>query len=228
MTVRLPVALILVTMLALAGAFPAEADFTGSLSSGDNEVDGQGHWIDPGPTDISWNVVWEPAANAWRYSYTLSVPRFAISHWIIEVSDDFVLSDIWNVEGQHTTIELSTFDSTQGNPGMPGFIYGIKLDGYEWNGGDGLTADLSFHSRRNPVWADFYAKCGGGAAQNAAWNMGLTPFEDDDPTNPPSDGSVANHILAPNGYIPEPTTTALFGIGIATLVGFHRRRKSQS
>lgn len=220
---------IIVACLLVVLALPAGADiaYSGSLTSADAEIDGRQYWIDPGPTTISWHVEWQESANAWHYSYTLTVPRFAISHWIIEVSDDFRLDDIWNIEGQHTEILLDTYTGGPGNPNMPGYIYGIKLDGYEWNGGDGLTANLSFHTRRNPVWADFYAKCGGGAAQNEAWNMGLTEFEDDDPTVPPSDGSVANHILAPNSYIPEPATMTLFGLGLAGLLGARLRRRRE-
>lgn len=222
----------MVAALVLAAGVPAAADtYTGSLTSADGGgIDGREQWIDPGPSSISWAVSWDEVANAWHYAYTFTVPEFAISHMIIEVSDDFTLDDIWEVEGQHTEISLGTYEGGSGNPNMPGFIYGIKLDGYIADEGDpGYTAvDFSFLSRRNPVWADFYAKCGGRQGfVNEAWNAGLTEFEDDDPLVGPTNGSIDNHILAPNGYVPEPATTALFGLGIASLIGTRLRRRRE-
>ena len=213
-------------VLLVYGPALGDVSYSGSLTTYDGGIGGQEYWVDPGPTTIEWFIEWQESANAWHYSYTFSVPRYAISHMIIEVSDDFKLDDIWNVDGQHTEISLDTYTELKGNPGMPGFIYGIKLDNFDFGEEEGLVANLSFHTRRNPVWADFYAKCGGGSVQNAAWNMGLTDFEDDDPQVPPRDGSVNNHILAPNSYIPEPATTVLFGLGLAGLIGARYRRRA--
>ena len=212
---------------ALLTAVPAVADFSGSLTSEDGGLDGREQWIDPGHSTISWAVTWNEVRNAWHYDYTFTVPEFAISHMIIEVSDDFILDDIWDVEGEHTEITLDTFSGGPGNPNMPDSIFGIKLDGYIADADDPgyLQANLSFLSRRNPVWANFYAKCGGRQGlTNEAWNAG---FELPNPLDGPADGTIDNHILAPNGYVPEPATTALFVIGLAGLAGRRLRKRRE-
>lgn len=218
-----------VVCAALLVCIPSFADYSGSLTSEDGGLDGREEWIDPGHSTIEWSVVWSESNNAYQYDYTFSVPEFAISHMIIEVSDDFIVDDIWDVQGEHGEIAgPDTYTGGGGdNPNMPGSVYGIKFDEYIEDEEDPgyLTANASFLSRRNPVWSDFYAKCGGRQGIiNEAWNAG---FADTNPLDPPSDGSINNHILAPNGYVPEPATTALFGLGLAGLVGAKLRKRRE-
>jgi hypothetical protein len=105
------------------------------------------------------------------------------------------------------------FDHLQpSNPSMPADVYGVKFS----IGDEGVAEPqytniiISFDSDRDPIWGDFYAKCGKvGGTQNTIWNEG---FLIADPLVAPSDGSVLNHILVPD-TIPEPTTIMLLGLG---------------
>ena len=208
----------------LCGAFvasvPAGADtFTGSLVY-DTGLDATESWADSDyPTTLSW-VVSENANGSWNYQYTFDTPGPGISHWIIELTDPVQDGDLFSFSGDFSATETQTHTAGPGNPHMPEDVYGIK---FEWdNGGDAET--ISFDSSRLPVWQDTYIKCGGNV--NTAWNLGFTSG-DSDPTNAPADGTIDNHILAPNGYVPEPATTVLFGIGLAGIVGRKLRRRRE-
>ena len=152
---------------------------------------------------ISWQVYWDN--DLWHYRYELTSTGKDISHFIIEVSPSFSSEDILNCSWDYSYVEIDTFTDGQGNsnPNIPGPIYGIKFDGY---GPDSEYWVISFDSRRAPVWGDFYAKDGvsQGVGVNAAWNEG---FLRDDPTAPPSNDTIDNHILRPDTVteIPEPS-----------------------
>ena len=78
---------------------------------------------------------------------------------------------------------------------------------------------IAFDSWRDPVWGDFYAKCGGSPA-NEAWNMGFGS-PDSDPMLAPINGSIDNHILVPDTHSPEPSSFLILAVGAIML----RRRK---
>jgi hypothetical protein len=181
--------------------------YSGILSSTDAEIDGTGTWIEQGTT-IEWAVSENPD-QSWHYQYTLRVPTTEVSHFIIELSEGTPADHIFNMEGPFTGAEIKLHPGpSPGNPDMPADLYGIKFDGVT-----GTTVLLSFDAWRMPVWGDFYAKCGL-TPPNQAWNMG---FLDPDPSNPPGNGTVGNHILVPDTYIPEPATLLLLAGGALAL-----------
>lgn len=217
-------ALILLLFLS-ASAWAVGMTYSGSLAIppvAGIELDGTGQWA-TGNASLGWTVSWDTDVSSLvHYEYVLSHLPGETSHFILEVSDDFTLRDIFNANGGVTGPDnYNSTDQGNSNPGMPGNIYGIKFDETT-----GTTTTVSFDSTRLPVWGDFYAKSGrtGGLGFNALWNVGLTAGEDDDPLDPPSDGTNAMHILVPNGVIPEPVSLLLIGSGLVGLAAFKRKK----
>jgi hypothetical protein len=167
-----------------------------------------------------------------------------ISHFIIELSDTFVEADhLIGVFGDVSTYEIRTLknaeatggkeafapdDPGNSNPNLPAAMPGIKVnleDPFE-------TSSATFYivTNRDPVWGDFYVK--DGTVDNTdvtLWNEG---FLDLDPADPPSSGTVNNHLLVPDTggtqIIPEPTSlVGLLSLGCVGLLalGYSRRRR---
>lgn len=202
--------------------------YSGTLNIGDDgtdELDGTGEWA-TGPTSLTYEVYQNPD-QTWHYEYTFSVPTdsFAISHFILELTDgafegDFTYDDTSGVNNWDEDV-YDDHNPGPGNPNMPETLYGVKWNWDETEGG--YTEVFSFDSTRTPVWQDFYAKCGAPDV-NTIWNTGFT-LNDTDPDEPYTSTTVNDHVLGPNGYVPEPATTALFGLGLASLIGARLRRR---
>jgi len=213
-------------------AVPAQAGltYTGSLSVDYGGLIAINNWNAAGTT-LSWTVSNEVTPGLWHYSYTLTVPSPAISHVIVEVSDDdpgpaFTVNNLFSPTSNPlnwiaSPIEIQTYTPGPGNPGMPATVYGVKF-----NAADDMDAKiltLEFDSDRVPVWGDFYAK---GGANSALFNAG---FAADDPTVPATSGSYEYHILVPDTMtvvsVPAPGALLLGGLGTG-LLGWLRRRKA--
>ncbi|MFI4911220.1 MAG: PEP-CTERM sorting domain-containing protein [Sedimentisphaeraceae bacterium JB056] len=207
--------LILLSLVWISGAYA----LSGFLVSDQGELEGTGFWVDGTgindwtPARIDWEVT-DNGNSTWHYEYTLSVYGADVSHFILETSETFTESNIFNLSAPGTGVELGTFVPDSGNPSMPGSVYGIKFDSTS-----GTEVTISFDSDRDPVWGDFYAKCGNtGGTQNTVWNEG---FLTTDPISAATDGTLSNHILVPD-TVPEPATLALLGLGGMLI---RRRRK---
>jgi len=188
--------------------------YTGSLAippAAGTELDGTGPWA-AGASQIEWTVT-DNENGTWNYEYSLIVPAADISHFIIEASPSFEGDNLFNLSFPGTSYELEThLSGSAGNPSLPGNIYGPKFEIGDVGEVNPIHTSItvSFDSDRDPIWGDFYAKCGNvGGTQNTLWNQG---FLLDDPLAAPANGTIDNHILVPD-TIPEPATLALLGLG---------------
>jgi len=166
-----------------------------------------------GTTTLAWEI--RRTGNHWRYQYTLAANAMAPSHIIIELSDGATQGELTERSGPIDVGEIKKHKGgAQGNTDMPDDVFGIK---FNMTGTD-ETVIVSFHSYREPIWGDYYSK-DGGQPKAQIWNEG---FEAVDPTAVATDGSVGDHLLVPNGIIPEPTTVALL-TALAILLPRRRR-----
>ncbi len=224
-------------LLCLSFAAPATAAiYDGTLLFQDNGAIDTGLSVVSGNADgwllhtrIQWQVTDEdlaaPAGHPWRYTYTVTVRKYALSHLVLELSDSFTLASLTEASlngSPFSSYSVGTQENNAGSPTQPETVYGVKFDslgdGVEDDDGN-VTHTIEFFSDRMPVWSDVYLKCGGFG--NSAWNDGFT-VGDADPTDGPSSGSVGAHVLAPNS-VPEPATLVLLLAGAGALVGRRRR-----
>jgi PEP-CTERM motif len=135
---------------------PSDWNGTRSTPTGSGVIAYDGWANESGGFKISWAITFTSGAEyPWSYSYSLTdlngepLTDAYPSHLLLEVSPDFILdidTDISDVQGP------MTWTDQQGNPYMPGSLWGIKLN-------EGLTT-YSFLSKVGPIWGDFYSKDG--------------------------------------------------------------------
>jgi len=160
---------------------------------------------------LSWYVTYFESTKMWNYMYTWYGYRKVLSHIIIEVTPGAVASDFIFSPGELVTMGgIDTHTATSegnSNPGMPGPMYGMKLEPTE----ETNYINFGFDTWRPPVWGDFYAK-DGNSGLVYAYNTG---FLDEDPASDTGDG---RHIVVPDGTgtssVPEPGTLLLLGLGL--------------
>lgn len=220
LTVLRAAALAMIATLVIS--VPPAGAYVGMLISTDLGLLGTGNWIETGPTSIEWEVTQNPD-NTWHYWYVFSHPLGETSHFVLETSLNFGPDNIFNTGGDFSSYDIGWQSVGSGNMNMPEDVYGIRFE-EAW----GLVTTIEFDSDRVPIWSDFYSKNGnaGGFSLNCAWNAGFTD-NDTDPLSAPQDGSILNHLLAPDTgitVIPEPTTLLLLGSALAGVV-IARRRK---
>ncbi len=211
-----------IVLVGLSGS-PCLADlFSGSLSYPTTIV--------AGPTGASWQssplptITWvvtpitdydsNPDVDYFNYAYTFTAHEGqggGLSHLILEVSTDISLGEIWGLTPETLTIASDsprTYGTGAGNPGIPGDIFGIKIQTFT-NDGDNAWA-VSFNSMRVPVWGDFYAK---GGSVNYAYNVNFG-VEWDELGNPTGWG----YLAVPDTYsvpVPAAVLLGILGLGVA-------------
>ncbi|HAU39121.1 MAG TPA: hypothetical protein DCX07_15580 [Phycisphaerales bacterium] len=174
----------------------------------------------------------------WKYTYTFghSGSDATISHIIIEGSQGISEANVVGLTG--ATLSSAGLQTVlSGNPDMPEDLYGLRFNPLSTV----TSMTWTFFSDRQPVWGDFYARCGNkqNLGVNLAYNynkdgsgaeLGFldpnsnnTVRDDVDPSAPAANGSLNFHILVPDSVVPEPGTLSLLALGAAGL--WNRRRK---
>lgn len=231
--------LILVASLVLGFASTGwSLSYTGSVSNG-NGLTGQNNWTTG--VSLSWTVNDTDNAGLWTYIYqwkdestetSNELKEKSLSHINIEVSDTFTTDNIKT--GTTAGYALDDYDTTNGNPGIPENLYGLK-----WNTTDEsvFAFDFTIVSDRMPMWGDFYAKDGGGTGSGAviAYNSGFlfTTEAAIGDGNAMADDlawvlvpDTDNGTFPPSEVVPEPSTILLLGAGLIGLGYYGRRKRS--
>lgn len=232
--VRKSVILLMVSLILMATfAMPALAvTYSGSLlytpsypadsSDGLRVETSSGKW-EAYTVSMAWVVTDEDRTNAaypWKYTYTftLSGNQAGLSHIVIEGSDNITANDIYGLTGA-SLASIGNQAVGSGNPGMPESMTGLRFNPLTTSP---LTMTWSFYADKMPVWGDFYARS---SPSNYAYNQGFTAPDDIDPSEPASNGSLANHILRPDSVVPEPSSLLVLIGGMGALGGFAFKKR---
>lgn len=192
----------LLYILVAVGSSLGTVLYHGELSSIDYRIFIDGVW-EKDVVNITWDVDYLDDL-IFEYRYIFNTPSPKIDSFILEIDPAVTASDILYMNGNFREAQIDSYEKTI----FPGDIYGIKFDGIS-----DTTLKLTIGSYAMPGWGDFGAQSVG-KKSSIAWNCGFSD-NDVDPTDKPSNGGVDGHILVPRVCVPEPSTIALLGFGLA-------------
>ena len=191
----------------------ASAGLMDSISTTD-ELMASGDWFTDG-FKVAWEIspILGELDYRWHYRYEFTKSDDSslakdVSHFIIQVSENFTSDDISG------GLVPDWYDAgNPSNPGIPGAIWGIKIDLDGENG-------FSFDSTRDPMWGDFYAKDGVASTgdtknyvHNSSFGEEVANVNDYNADNAIGvNQSPLHKILVPD-TVPEPATMVLLGLG---------------
>lgn len=215
-------ALTTLCLVLLPTAARADLFASGELTTTGGGLVANGVWSTNGAS-VSYQVS-SIDASSWLYEYEVTIEgtQGALSHIILETSQnadirELTASGFFELEGP------TTFGQGGSNPGMPGDIYGIKLDDLT-----GMTFTFSFESYNGPMWGNIYAKDGraGSDGWNYLYNAGFgTPLSDAERYEFNNEYLQGRYILVPDTYvIPAPAAVLLGVLGLGT-AGVRLRRR---
>jgi hypothetical protein len=184
-------------------------------------------------TSLTWLV--QNMGTFYRYTYTFTALDKALSHFILQVSDNFDENSL--VPGSLTPTELiallGTYEGTgddKPNPGMPGSVYGLKFENEKDNDdsddyfGVGTTWTWSFDSYRGPMWGHAYAVDGYDKASELYPHLYNSSFG----TPYAVGASTLGYVSVPDTQvIPLPPAVLLGAIGLSC-AGWRLKRKNQA
>lgn len=188
------------------------------------------NWNTPG-TWLHWNIT-RTEDNLWHYEYVWKTDGANLSHIIVELSYGAAAQDFSNWAYSYSGVQkgdpefgyFSPTDPGNCNPGLPGSIYGFKLNPVA----DTRTFGFSFDTWRSPVWGDFYAKDGkhnkgdSNGEFTYAYNTGFTAVDAND----------GYHIARPNGQSTPVNdaglTATLLGLALISIESLRRRIQTRA
>jgi PEP-CTERM motif len=185
---------------------------------------------------VSWTIT-DNLDGSLHYKYVFDTnSQQGLSHFVWDISDNCnavgaCFGDLAFTGAAVGTIEFSNYSSANGNPGMPGSFYGVKVN--TPNGSPDFT--LEFDSNRIAVWSNFYAKAGNGESNGfALYNTGLANYLTNENTGHfipvPDTGlvpCVGRNCGGGGNEVPEPESLPMLLGGLAILGAILRRRRKQ-